>query len=92
MKRMFVFLLGTLLGTVLMVGALLIGNSQYGGPDVPFPYHGTVLLYPKAGEGLVMGVTSRHATDTACAAWLQAAKAQATSEALGQYYLIGECR
>ena len=85
------FVWGILLGTVLMVGALSIGNSRYGGPDVPFPFHGTVLLYPKSGEGMVIGLTSRHATFEACSLWVKAATAGAAA-AGPDTYLIGECR
>lgn len=86
-RRTFFFLIGILIGIVLVLAVDLIKS-----PRVALPVQGTVLLYPQTGNGLLMGIAEKHPSYEVCSAWLNAAVMGASQDTLRSHYVIGECR
>ena len=76
----------------LLAGVLAAYLLRTAGPTAPIPYHGTVLLFPLGGEGLVIGATKRHATLAECQAWVDSGRPSAESDVLSTHIIIAECR
>ena len=92
MRRTLLFLLGVLLGAVLVIGADVIGHSATPSLTVALPSQGTVILFPRSGTGMIAGLADRFATQDACKAWLEGAGKGVTSDTNRTHIIIGECR